>query len=180
MRIIKNDLTTLSQSPGSPARVDDCEPSTSNAADLYGLSLQQTKENLYKDIPSSSKNYNNEYDVKNKCFKGESSQWSNLDSLNLQSKDNVRPKVKITDVMNNASRRYSDSSQRSNASSQAAGSSRFKTTLVDEQEFRSGADSKSTDTTEPTDASAPAAPAAPLVTKATNTSIKPGFSITDT
>ncbi|XP_013180541.1 PREDICTED: inositol hexakisphosphate and diphosphoinositol-pentakisphosphate kinase 2 isoform X2 [Papilio xuthus] len=178
MRIIRNDLTTLSQSPGSPVKADDCEPSTSNASDLYGLSLQQTKENLYKDMPSSSKNYNNEYDVKNKCFKTESSQqWSNLDSLNLQSKDNNKPKAKKNDILNNGSRRYSDSSaHRSNASSQATGGSRFKTTLVDEQEFRaSTSDSKSTDTTEQTDT-----PVAPLVTKAKNTSVKPGFSITDT
>ncbi|KPJ06264.1 hypothetical protein RR48_14706 [Papilio machaon] len=178
MRIIKNDLTSLSQSPASPVKVDDCEASTSKSSDLYGLSLQQTKENLYKDMPSSSKNYNNEYDVKNKCFKTENSQqWSNLNSLNLQNKDNNKPKAKINDILNNGSRRYSDSSaQRSNVSSQATGGSRFKTTLVDEEEFRaSTSDSKSTDTMEQADTLA-----APLVTKAKNISVKPGFSITDT
>ncbi|CAG4988526.1 unnamed protein product [Parnassius apollo] len=144
MRIIKNDLTP--HSSGTAMKLYSCQPLTSSTStELYGLNLQQTKENLYKDMPSSSKNYNHETGVKNKCFKGERSlQWSNLETMNLQSKEKDKNIIKINDILNNGSRRYSDSSaQKSNRNSHAlVPASRFTTTLVDEDQLRASTSSE--------------------------------------
>ncbi|XP_068629845.1 inositol hexakisphosphate and diphosphoinositol-pentakisphosphate kinase 2 [Battus philenor] len=178
MRIIKNDLTP--QSPGPSVKPDTSQPSTSNtSADLYGLSFQQTKEDFYKEIPSSSKNFNTEIDIKNKCVKGERllNQFSNLDTLNLQNKDN-KHKAKRNDILNNGSRRYSDSSaQKSSHSSQAPAASRFTTTLVDEDQFRASTSRESKSNNNLTDGVE--APGAPVVTKAKDSNVKVGFNVTD-
>ncbi|CAK1581659.1 unnamed protein product [Parnassius mnemosyne] len=178
MRIIKNDLT-----PHSPAlKLDSCQPLTSNTStELYGLSLQQTKENLYKDMPSSSKNYNNETGVKNKCFIGESSlQWSNLETMNLQNKEKDMNIVKRNDILNNGSRRYSDSSaQKNNRNSHAlVPASRFTTTLVDEDQLRASTSSESKSNNNLNDAIR-VAHNSPIVTKAKKCNVKPGFTIND-
>ncbi|XP_049867406.1 inositol hexakisphosphate and diphosphoinositol-pentakisphosphate kinase isoform X3 [Pectinophora gossypiella] len=167
VRVIRNDL--------SPPPRDACPPSTS-AADFYGLNLQQTKDTFYKDMPSSSKNFNLELDVKNKCSK-DAQFTSNLESLNLQSKDN-KSKSKKSEILNNESRRFSDSSaQKSNNTFQVSGS-RFKTTLVAEDTLRPGTSSESkcnNNLLEPS----PSDPNAPMVTKAKNSNVKPGFTISD-
>ncbi|CAH2073466.1 unnamed protein product, partial [Iphiclides podalirius] len=149
MRVIRNDLTPESSAitmklDSCQAASSSCQGPTGSSADLYGLSLQQTKENFYKDMPSSSKNYNNENEVRNKCVKGERSpQWGNLDPLNLQAKEGSS-KVARSETLNNGSRRYSDSSaQKCNRNpNPSAAPSRFTTTLVDEDQFRASTSSE--------------------------------------
>lgn len=85
------------------------------------------------------------------------------------------------DVLNNASRRSSDSSAHKNniATQQTVSGSRFKTTLVNEDllEPSSTIDSKANNNMT-IDISASDG-TVPLVTKAKNTIVKPGFAITD-
>lgn len=124
-------------------------------------------------MPSSSVNYNLDNDLKQKVSKENTQCMSNIDSLNLQSKDG-KSKVKKNEILNNGSRRYSDSSaQKSNLASQATVSgSRFKTTLVTDDQLRP---STSTDIANNTIND----PGMPLVTKAKSTSVKPGFTISE-
>nr|XP_049695261.1 inositol hexakisphosphate and diphosphoinositol-pentakisphosphate kinase 2 isoform X9 [Helicoverpa armigera] len=173
VKMIKNDLSPQTYTAVSALRLDNCQPSTSK--EFFGLSLQQTKECFYKDMPSSSKNYNLDNDSKQKCTKENTPYMSNIDSLNLQSKDG-KSKIKKNEILNNGSRRYSDSSaQKSNVSSQATVSgSRFKMTLVTDDLLRP---STSTDSTNNV---ATIEPAMPLVTKAKNSNVKPGFTISET
>uniref|UniRef100_A0A2A4KAJ1 Inositol hexakisphosphate and diphosphoinositol-pentakisphosphate kinase n=1 Tax=Heliothis virescens TaxID=7102 RepID=A0A2A4KAJ1_HELVI len=173
VKMIKNDLSPQTYTAVSSLRLDNCQPSTSK--EFFGLSLQQTKECLYKDMPSSSKNYNLDNDSKQKCTKENTQYMSNIDSLNLQSKDG-KSKIKKNEILNNGSRRYSDSSaQKSNVSSQATVSgSRFKMTLVTDDLLRP---STSTDSANNV---ASMEPGMPLVTKAKNSNVKPGFTISET
>lgn len=124
-------------------------------------------------MPSSSKNYNLDNDLKQKVSKENTQYMSNIDSLNLQSKDD-KSKVKKNEILNNGSRRYSDSSaQKSNVSSQATVlGSRFKTTLVTDDRLRpsTSTDSANNVTNEPS---------MPLVTKAKSATVKPGFTISE-
>ncbi|CAH2990530.1 unnamed protein product [Chilo suppressalis] len=171
IKLIKNDLSPPNLAGPSSAH---CEvSSTSNNLDFYGLNVQLAKENLYKDMPSSSKNYNTNTEI-NKCSKGETNYY-NLDSLNLQSKNNSKCKFKKDDPLN-SSRRYSDSSaQKNNLNPHGSvAGSRFKTTLVAEEMLMPSTSSKSNnnflDLTEPDE---------PLVTKANNVTVKPGFTISE-
>lgn len=167
MRVIKNDLSP--QDCFSPLGLDS-QPSTSSASDFYGLTLQQTKETLYKDIPSSSKNFNLDLDIKNKCAKPDNL-CINIDPLTLQSKDNKK-KIK-KEVLNNGSRRYSDSSALKN--SQVSGS-RFTTTLVTEDQLKpESSESKSSNNL----SDVANDQLAPLITKAKNNNVKAGFKIAD-
>ncbi|KAL0894125.1 hypothetical protein ABMA27_014164 [Loxostege sticticalis] len=129
LRLIKNDLSPLRLA--APTLCSH-EP----APDFYGLNAHQTKETFYKDMPSSSKNYNLESDIKNKCSKSDVS----ADPLNTQSKNNGSKCKKQNETLNNGSRRYSDSSaHKSNISSQAPiAGSRFTTTLVTEESLKAG------------------------------------------
>lgn len=166
MRVIKNDLTP------------QIEPQlTANPVlDLYGLSFQQTKENFYKDMPSSSKNLNVDSD-KNKCSIGRLQYISNIDSLNLQSSE---PKYKIrkNELLNNGSRRYSDSSaQKSNNNSQTVSGSRFTTTLVNEELFKAGSSKENRPSVDRSQSVPNDTAAGPLVTKAKPVIVKPGFTI---
>lgn len=165
MKMIKNDLSP--QACVSSVGLDN-QPSTSSASDFYGLTLQQTKETLYKDIPSSSKNFNLDQEIKNKCTKPDNL-CINVDALSLQSKDN---KMKIKkEILNNSSRRYSDSSAMRN--SQVSGTSgRFTTTLVTEDQLKpESSDSKSSNNL----SNVTNDQVAPLITKAKNSNVKPGF-----
>lgn len=196
MKIIRNDLSPQTHSVGPPLRLNDpstsrtqpstsgaqpstsgaqpskstAQPSTSAAADFYGLNLQQTKETFYKDVPSSSKNFNLDNDVV-KCTKDDTQHIvSEMDSLNLQS----RSKIKRNEMLNNG-RRYSESSAQKNnnvqvISSSVVAGSRFKTTPVAEDLLRPGTSNDSANKNE----------AGPLVTKAKNSNIKPGFTISET
>ncbi|XP_028165282.1 inositol hexakisphosphate and diphosphoinositol-pentakisphosphate kinase isoform X4 [Ostrinia furnacalis] len=166
LKLIKNDL--------SPLKFIAPEPPTagcSRTPDFYGLNAHQTKETFHKDMPSSSKNYNLETDVKNKCSKTdvctEPSTQSNNDGAN-----------KKNDTLNNGSRRYSDSSaHKSNISSQAVvAGSRFTTTLVTEDTLKAGTSSKSNSNLPNL---AEVEPAEPLLTKANNVTVKAGFNIED-
>ncbi|CAH2086187.1 unnamed protein product [Euphydryas editha] len=180
MKVIKNDLGFHDSETSTI--MDNSEASTSSAPlDLYGLSFQETKETFYKDIPSSSKNFNIESDIKNKCIKDRLQYCSNLESLNLQSKDN-KNKSKNNAELNNGSRRYSDSSaHKSKHNSQTAVSgSRFTTTLVSEDLLKAGSssESKSNNNLVEHDQGGPLA-VAPLVTKAKTCNVKPGFTIAE-
>ncbi|XP_072943699.1 uncharacterized protein [Epargyreus clarus] len=182
LKIIKNDLSPQACSH-SAAKFDGGHASTSNVpVELYGLSLQQTKEAFYKDMPSSSKNFNLDCEIKNKCSKKHRahSYLSNLDTLNLQNKE-CRGGSKKNEVLNNGSRRYSDSSaQKSNLNTQPIGS-RFKTTLVVEDNLTPSTSSETTPNNtvpEAADEQSPADPK-PLLTKALSTSVKPGFTISE-
>lgn len=167
VKMIKNDLSP--QDCASSLCLDN-QPSTSSASDFYGLTLQQTKETLYKDMPSSSKNFNLDLDIKNKCTKPDNL-CINPDSLSLQNKDN-KTKMK-RDILNNGSRRYSDSSAMRN--SQVSGS-RFTTTLVTEDQLKpESSESKSSNNLSDITNDQ----IAPSITKAKNTNVKPGFKITD-
>lgn len=139
MKVIKNDLS--SHDSDTLTKIDYSEASTSSAPlDLYGLSFQETKETFYKDIPSSSKNFNIESDIKNKCVKDRLQYGNNLELLNLRSNDNLS---KNNVEINNGSRRYSDSAQKSNHNSQTGVSgSRFTTTLVSEDLLKAGSSSE--------------------------------------
>ncbi|KAI5632739.1 histidine phosphatase superfamily (branch 2) domain-containing protein [Phthorimaea operculella] len=125
VRVIKNDLSP--QPTDSSQTLDYCQPSTSSSH-FYGLDLQQTKENLCKDMPSSSKNFNLDFDVDSKCRK-EPPLHLNLD------------KFKRDEILNN-DRRFSDSSSLKNNLSQG---SRFKTTLVVEDSLRPESSSEISD-----------------------------------
>lgn len=177
MKVIKNDLS--SHDSDTSTKIDYSEASTSSAPlDLYGLSFQETKETFYKDIPSSSKNFNIESDIKNKCVKDRLQYGNNLELLNLQSNDNIS---KNNVELNNGSRRYSDSAHKSNHNSQTGVSgSRFTTTLVSEDLLKAGSssESKSNSYLVERDDGGPLA-VAPLVTKAKTCNVKPGFTITD-
>lgn len=167
--MIKNDL--------SPQPFGDAsQPSTSKFSnDFYGLNLQETKENFYKEIPSSSKNYNIETNLNLKSLKGDTHYLSNLDSLNLQSKE--VSKSKKNEILNNGSRRYSDSSAlKPNVKAQGNTlGSRFTTTLVSEDQLKA---STSTDI-KTKNTSQSSKEAMPLVTKAKNCNVKAGFKIAD-
>ncbi|KAJ8725825.1 hypothetical protein PYW08_004008 [Mythimna loreyi] len=172
VKMIKNDLSPQTYGAVNSLRLDNTQPSTSKSStEFFGLSLQQTKECFYKDMPSSSKNYNLDSDLKQKICKENTQYMSNIDSLNLQSKDG-KSKVKKNEILNNGSRRYSDSSaQKSSVNSQATVSgSRFKTTLVTDDQLRPSTSTDSNVTNEP---------GLPLVTKAKSTTVKPGFTISE-
>ncbi|XP_026329144.1 inositol hexakisphosphate and diphosphoinositol-pentakisphosphate kinase-like isoform X6 [Hyposmocoma kahamanoa] len=167
VKIINNDLSP--QDCVSSLCLDN-QPSTSSASDFYGLTLQQTKETFYKDMPSSSKNLNLDLDIKNKCTKPDHLNF-HADSLSLQSKDN-KTKLK-KDMLNNGSRRYSDSSAMKNT--QVSGS-RFTTTLVPEDQLKpESSESKSSNNLSVVAHDQ----LVPLITKAKNVNVKPGFTITD-
>ncbi|XP_064071744.1 inositol hexakisphosphate and diphosphoinositol-pentakisphosphate kinase isoform X4 [Vanessa tameamea] len=180
VKVIKNDLT--SQAFENATKIDSSEDSTRTVPiDLYGLSFQETKETFYKEMPSSSKNYNIESDIKNKCTKDRLQYISNLDSLNLQSKDSKNAS-KTNDELNNASRRYSDSSaQKNNLNVQTAVlGSRFTTTLVLEDSLVATSSSESKSNNNLVDHAQDGPPAvAPLLTKAKTINVKPGFTITE-
>lgn len=174
VKMIKNDLSPQTYAAVGSLRLDNSQPSTSKSStEFFGLSLQETKECFHKDMPSSSKNYNLDNELKQKVSKENTQYMSNIDSLNLQSKDG-KSKVKKNEILNNGSRRYSDSSaQKSNVSSQATvPGSRFKTTLVTDDQLRPSmsTDSANNVTNEP---------GMPLVTKAKSTGVKPGFTISE-
>lgn len=176
VKMIKNDLSPQTYAAASSLRLDNNQPSTSKcSSEFFGLSLQQTKECFYKDMPTSSKNYNLDNEVKQKFSKENTQFVANVDSPNLPSKDGKVKTIK-NDILNNGSRRYSDSSaQKSNVSSQATVSgSRFKTTLVTDDLLRP---STSTDSTNNLVANEPGLPS---VTKAKKTNVKPGFTVTET
>lgn len=177
MKMIKNDLSPQTFTGVGSLKLDNNQPSTSKCStDFFGLSLQQTKECFYKDMPSSSKNFNIDNEAKQKCSKENAQYTPNLDSLNLPSKDG-KSKFKRNDMLNNGSRRYSDSStQKSNLNSQIVAGSRFKTTLVTDDLLRpsTSSDSKSNNNLMANE------PGMPLVTKAKNTNVKPGFTIAET
>ncbi|KAH9635315.1 hypothetical protein HF086_017881 [Spodoptera exigua] len=176
VKMIKNDLSPQTYAAASSLRLDNSQPSTSKCStEFFGLSLQQTKECFYKDMPSSSKNYNLDNEVKQKFSKENTQFVTNIDSLNLQSKDG-KNKIKKNEILNNGSRRYSDSSaQKSNVSSQATVSgSRFKTTLVTDDLLRP---STSTDNTNNLVANEQGLPS---VTKAKKSNVKPGFTVSET
>lgn len=180
LRLIKNDLSPLNFGAPSSARREshDSTPSSTNGVpDFYGLNVQQTKDTFYKDMPSSSKNFNLETDVKNKCSKGE---VSNIDMLNLPTKNNgSKCKNKKNETLNNGSRRYSDSSaQKSNISSSQASvtGSRFKTTIVAEDLLKPSTSSKSNNNLPNL---SEVEHVGPLVTKANSVTTKPGFTIAD-
>ncbi|XP_053625933.1 inositol hexakisphosphate and diphosphoinositol-pentakisphosphate kinase 2 isoform X2 [Plodia interpunctella] len=186
LRYIKNDLSPQTAgaprdgavastsgalaSPNGPySSTSGAAASTSGALDFYGLNIQQTKETFYKDMPSSSKNFNID-DVKNKCSKADPSQYAcNLDSLNLQSKSSAKCKNKKNDTLNNGSRRYSDSSaQKFNINPQVSGS-RFTTTLVTEESLKPSTSSESKSNNVSADK--------PTIRKANNVTVKPGFAV---
>lgn len=175
VRMIKNNLSPQGSSEVGSLNLDSNQPSTSKCTtDFYGLSLQQTKECFYKDLPSSSKNFNLD-DPKQKCVKENTQYLPNIDSLNLQSKDN-KAKTRRNDILNNGSRRYSDSSaQKSNLNSQVVVNSRFKTTLVTDDLLR-----PSTSSDNKSNSNLMTETGVPSITKAKNTNIKPGFTITET
>lgn len=159
VKIIKNDLSRRSPDPYVDPRPDP---------DLYGLSYHETKDTFYKDIPSSSKNYNMETD-KDKCSKVHT--HCNLDSLSLQIKDTK--KGKKHELLNNGSRRYSDSSAYKSNLHPSTSGSRFTTTLVSEDPLSGESPRGSKSNNDLVEADSP------LVTKANSINIKPGFNITD-
>ncbi|XP_050558823.1 inositol hexakisphosphate and diphosphoinositol-pentakisphosphate kinase 2 isoform X6 [Spodoptera frugiperda] len=176
VKMIKNDLSPQTYAAASSLRLDNNQPSTSKcSSEFFGLSLQQTKECFYKDMPTSSKNYNLDNEVKQKFSKENTQFVANVDSPNLPSKDGKVKTIK-NDILNNGSRRYSDSSaQKSNVSSQATVSgSRFKTTLVTDDLLRPSTSTDSTNNLVATE------PGMPSVTKAKKTNVKPGFTVTET
>ncbi|XP_026724674.1 inositol hexakisphosphate and diphosphoinositol-pentakisphosphate kinase 2 isoform X4 [Trichoplusia ni] len=178
VKMIKNDLSPQTFSGLASLRLDS-QPSTSKCStEFFGLSLQQTKECFYKDMPSSSKNFNLDNELKQKCSKENTPYVSNIDSLNLQSKDG-KAKIKKNEILNNGSRRYSDSSaQKSNVSSQAPVSgSRFKTTLVTDDLLRPSTSSTLDSASKNNSSNEPSLPS---VTKAKSTTVKPGFTIAET
>lgn len=121
-------------------------------------------------MPSSSKNFNLDLDIKNKCTKPDNL-GINIDPLTSQGKDN-KTKIK-KEILNNGSRRYSDSSAMRN--SQVSGS-RFTTTLVNEDQLKpESSESKSSNNL----SDIPNDHHAPLITTAKNTNVKPGFKVTD-
>lgn len=121
-------------------------------------------------MPSSSKNFNLDLDIKNKCTKPDNL-CINPGSLSLQSKGN-KTKIK-KEILNNESRRYSDSNATKN--SQVCGS-RFTTTLVTEDQLKpESSESKSSNNL----SDVAHDQLAPLITKAKNMNVKPGFTITD-
>ncbi|XP_028032060.1 inositol hexakisphosphate and diphosphoinositol-pentakisphosphate kinase isoform X6 [Bombyx mandarina] len=178
LKIIKNDLSPHSFAGASTLKPDIYQPSTSKASDFYGLNFQQTKESLFKDVPSSSKNFNLETEPKQKLNKDETPCHSNLDPLNLQIIETGGGN-KNNELLNNGSRRYSDSSaQKSNANAQSnVSGTRFTMTLVTEDLLRpsDSSESKSTDNS----ALCKKDVSQPLVTKANNANIKPGFKVAE-
>ncbi|XP_031768241.2 inositol hexakisphosphate and diphosphoinositol-pentakisphosphate kinase isoform X2 [Galleria mellonella] len=182
VKLIKNDLSPQSFS-GTMLQPDFCQASTSNATiDFYGLNIQQTKETFFKEMPSSSKNFNIESDITNKCTKGDASQYiNNFESLSSQNKTNTsksKNKKSSNNMLNNESRRYSDSSaQKSNNNPQTnVSGSRFTTTLVTEDLLRpsTSSDSKSNINNLPN-----SSPGKPTITKVKNITVKAGFTIPD-
>ncbi|XP_039746764.1 inositol hexakisphosphate and diphosphoinositol-pentakisphosphate kinase isoform X2 [Pararge aegeria] len=168
-RIIKNDLTPQNELKCKMIMDSDDSPTVA-PIDLYGLSFQETKDSFFKEMPSSSKNLNVDSD-KNKCAIGRLQYASDIDSLNLQSRE-----TKKVEVLNNGSRRYSDSSaQKSNINSQAVSGTRFTTTIVDEDLLRAG--SSSEDKPDSIDRSQSVPNDGPLVTKAKPQNVKRGFTI---
>lgn len=178
VKMIKNDLSPQSFTGAGSLELDNVQPSTSKcSSDFFGLSLQQTKECFYKDMPSSSKNFNLDSESTLKCSKGNTQNVPNIDSLNLQSKDS-KSKNKRNDILNNGSRRYSDSSaQKSNLNTQTAvPGSRFKTTLVTDDLFKPGTSNDATSNNNSLSNEA----GLPAVTKAKSSNVKPGFTISET
>lgn len=178
MKIIRNELSPQTQAGFASLKLDNAQPSTSTAsAEFYGLNLQLTKETFYKDIPSSSKNFNLEnLDAKKYSKADLPPLYTDLDLLNLQSKESNKIKFRRNEFLNNGSRRYSDSSaQKSNLHSQGsvAGSSRFKTTLVTEDLLRPSTSAERQSNNNTTETPEPA------VTKAKDVNVRPGFNILD-
>ncbi|XP_041977861.1 inositol hexakisphosphate and diphosphoinositol-pentakisphosphate kinase isoform X3 [Aricia agestis] len=160
MKLIKNDLTLEVEAASASATADP-------PLHLYGLSYHETKENFYKDMPTSSKNYNVETD-KNKCTKDCLHFTSNIVSLNL-SRD-----IKCKDeILNNGSRRYSDSvAQKSNITHVAG--SRFKTSVVTEEILQASAPPESKSHNHLVEADAHPTP---IVTEAKRAKVKAGFTV---
>ncbi|XP_063531492.1 inositol hexakisphosphate and diphosphoinositol-pentakisphosphate kinase isoform X8 [Cydia strobilella] len=161
LRFIRNDLT-------QPAhKLDNVRASTSHAPDSTP-DLHKSKDSI------NSININIDSEKNNKYTKVDSSHYlSNLNSLN----DTGKNKNKKNELLNNGSRRYSDSSaQKSSAAGTVAGS-RFTTTLVAEDLLRPSTSKESKSNNNLPDV--PPEVTAPSVTKANNAAIKPGFTITD-
>ncbi|XP_048479273.1 inositol hexakisphosphate and diphosphoinositol-pentakisphosphate kinase [Plutella xylostella] len=158
----EEDEETLSADPcGSPRA--DAGASTSAALDYYGL-------NLHKDLPSSSKNFNQD-EHRNKCTKSEATQ--HIDALTQSKSKNKRNEVL------NGSRRSSDSSaQKNNLTPHGVTGSRFTTTLVAEGS-PAPATSPERKSHDNTPNLSPDETVQPVVTKAKNPSVKPGFNISD-
>ncbi|CAK1545190.1 unnamed protein product [Leptosia nina] len=118
VKIIRNDLSPICSR-------NTLKPIHNNIPlEVYNLTPQQT-EALFKDIPSSSKNFNR--DETKKCSK-DRLQFKNLDPLNLQ--QDVKCNLDV-----NTNRRYSDSS----AQKGTVNGSRFTTTLISEDCLKASA-----------------------------------------
>ncbi|KAM3963145.1 LOW QUALITY PROTEIN: inositol hexakisphosphate and diphosphoinositol-pentakisphosphate kinase [Aphomia sociella] len=178
VKLIKNDLSP--QSFAALPRPDACQASTSNAiVDFYGLNIQQTKDTFYKEMPSSSKNFNIESEITNKCTKEDSSQYlNNLESLSAQNKmTSSINKNKKGHKLNNEIRRFSDSSAQKgsiNSHGNVSGS-RFTTTLVTEDLLRPSTSNDSKSNNNLPNSSG----GQPTITKAKNVTVKPGFTVPD-
>ncbi|KAG7307476.1 hypothetical protein JYU34_007674 [Plutella xylostella] len=159
----EEDEETLSADPCGSPRGLDAGASTSAALDYYGL-------NLHKDLPSSSKNFNQD-EHRNKCTKSEATQ--HIDALTQSKSKNKRNEVL------NGSRRSSDTSaQKNNLTPHGVTGSRFTTTLVAEGS-PAPATSPERKSHDNTPNLSPDETVQPVVTKAKNPSVKPGFNISD-
>ncbi|CAG9783932.1 unnamed protein product [Diatraea saccharalis] len=178
LKVVKNDLSPLTLAGPSSIKSDCYALSMSTAPDFYGLNAQLTKETFYKDIPSSSKNYNINTDI-NKCVKGDTMNFYDMDSQNVQNKNGSKCKYMKDETLNNGTRRYSDNTtQKSNLNAQAAVvGSRFTTTLVSEEMLITPSTSSKSNNNFLDLAEID--PNEPLVTKANNTTVKPGFTISE-
>ncbi|XP_059057152.1 inositol hexakisphosphate and diphosphoinositol-pentakisphosphate kinase [Achroia grisella] len=179
MKLIKNDLSPQSAS-GTALQLQSefSQASTSTATvDFYGLNLQKTKDTFSKEIPSSSKNFYIESDIINEYTKCDAPQYiNNFDSINLQNKTSSKSKKKKSHMLNNESRRYSDSSaQKSNINTQNISGTRFTTTLVNEDLLRPSTSSDSKSNINLPNLST----GKPTITKAKNIVVKAGFTIPD-
>ncbi|XP_073943698.1 inositol hexakisphosphate and diphosphoinositol-pentakisphosphate kinase isoform X2 [Choristoneura fumiferana] len=175
LRVIRNDLT----SQAVTHKIDNCLASTSyTPVDSYAPDLQKCKENV------NSINLNIDSEKNNKYTKVDPSHYlSNLDSLNDLLKDGGKNKNKKNELLNNGSRRYSESSAQKNslAAQGSVSGSRFTTTLVAEDLLRPGTstESKSNNNVPNASPSESAVQSGPSVTKANNAAVKPGFTVSD-
>lgn len=162
MKIVQGDVM-----PDEYLEFELNHPSTS-ADDFYGYTLQHANDNLHKDMPSSSKNINQDLDLK-QCAKD--AQFTQTLENNAQSKDNYRNN-KNSDLN---LRRFSENTVRVNLN--LPSTSRFTTTLVKEDSLKvSSSDSQPSGSKLLVEGSEAVKP---LVTKAKNPQVKPGFTIGD-
>ncbi|GBP91779.1 Inositol hexakisphosphate and diphosphoinositol-pentakisphosphate kinase [Eumeta japonica] len=176
LRLVRNDLSPQACAASATATATATATPT---FDFYGLDIHNTKESLYKDMPSSSKNYNFDVGTKNKCTKTNdgSLQSKYLSMANFSATlSGGRSKLnKKNDLLNNGSRRYSDSSAHKTSNTQIA-TSRFTTTLVSEDALNpsTSVDAKSDNNLSRHEG---AESQLPVVTRAKTASVKPGFAI---